>query len=154
MTSACQSRRIVITAMVCSAAIAAGFVGGKATRDALLLTFLPITALPTVLIAAAVSSLLLVAAQARWGAKIAPAVLVPAAFVVSGVLFLCEFFFRLKAPMPTAVIVYLHVSGAGPLPATQRDVVSQTTSDSAGSRLTARFSRWPERARGRRCVLR
>ena len=34
---------------------------------------------------------------------------------LSGVLFICEFFFRLKAPMATAVVVYLHVSGAGPL---------------------------------------
>ena len=98
----------MLTAMLCSAALSAEFVGGKATRDALFLTSVQVSALPTMLIAAAVCSLLLVAAQARWAGKITPAVLVPVSFVASGVLFICEFFFRLKAPMATAVVVYLH----------------------------------------------
>src|SRR4029077_525584 len=42
-------------------------------------------------------------------------VLVPAAFVVSGLLFVCEWLIRASAPSCTAVVVYLHVSGAGPL---------------------------------------
>jgi len=67
------------------------------------------------LIATSVCSILLVAAHARWASKAAPATVVPAAFVASGVLFLVEWFVRASAPSSTAVFVYLHVSGAGPL---------------------------------------
>jgi hypothetical protein len=114
MTSSHRARTLV-TAMLCSAAVSAEFIGGKATRDSLFLTSVGVTALPTMLIAAAACSMLLVAAQARWAGKIAPAVLVPASFVGSGVLFLCEWFLRASAPGATAIVVYLHVSGAGPL---------------------------------------
>ena len=38
------------TAMLCAAAVTAQFVAGKATRDALFLTSLDVTALPTMLI--------------------------------------------------------------------------------------------------------
>ena len=103
------------TAMLCAGAVTAQFVGGKATRDALFLTALNVTALPTMLIATSVCSILLVAAHARWSRSIAPSVLVPASFVASGVLFLGEWLLRAKAPSITAVLVYLHVSGAGPL---------------------------------------
>jgi len=106
---------VMLTAALCSAAVTAAFIAGKATRDSLLLTALDISSLPTMLVAAAACSLLLVAAQMRWAGKISPAVLVPAAFVVSGVLFLGEWHLRGSAPAAIAVIVYLHVSGAGPL---------------------------------------
>ena len=46
---------------------------------------------------------------------IAPAVLVPGLFALSGLLFLAEWLVRSMAPAATAVTVYLHVSGAGPL---------------------------------------
>ena len=49
------------TAMLCAAAITAQFVGGKATRDALFLSALNVTALPTMLIATSVCSILVVA---------------------------------------------------------------------------------------------
>ena len=67
------------------------------------------------LIATSVCSILLVAAHARWAAKAAPARVVPAAFVASGLLFVAEWLVRASAPSSTAVFVYLHVSGAGPL---------------------------------------
>jgi hypothetical protein len=107
--------RSMVVAMACSAAVAAEFVGGKATRDALFLTSLHVTALPAMLIVTSLCSIVLVAAHGRWGGKVAPAVLVPALFVVSGVLFVIEWIARSQAPAATAVIVYLHVSGAGPL---------------------------------------
>src|SRR5215210_9053607 len=105
----------MMTAMLCSAAVTAQFIAGKATRDSLLLTSFDVSVLPTMLIAAAVCSLVLVAVQTRWMRRIAPAVLVPATFIVSGILFFGEWYFRSTSPMATAVIVYLHVSGAGPL---------------------------------------
>jgi hypothetical protein len=107
--------RSTLTAMLCAAAVTAQFVGGKATRDALFLTSLDFTALPTMLIATSICSIFLVAAHARWAAKAAPARVVPAAFVASGLLFVGEWLVRASAPSSTAVFVYLHVSGAGPL---------------------------------------
>ncbi len=102
-------------AMCCAAAVSAQFVGGRATRDALFLTSLGVAALPAMLIATSVCSLLLVAVQARWAGAIAPRRLVPAAFVASGALFLGEWLVRSTAPSATAIVVYLHISGAGPL---------------------------------------
>jgi hypothetical protein len=107
--------RSILTAMACAAAVTAQFVGGKATRDALFLTSLDFSALPAMLIATSVCSIVLVAAHTRWAAKLAPHILVPAAFVVSGLLFVCEWLIRASAPSSTAIVVYLHVSGAGPL---------------------------------------
>jgi hypothetical protein len=105
---------MVIT-MLCAAAVMAQFVGGKAARDALFLTSLDFTALPAMLIATSVCSLLLVGLNGRGGRRIAPATLVPAAFVASGMLFLGEWLLRSTSPTVAAVVVYLHISGAGPL---------------------------------------
>src|SRR5258705_344559 len=102
-------------AMLCAAAITAQFVGGKATRDALFLSALNVTALPTMLIATSICSIFAVAAYARWSRRFAPSTLVPASFVVSALLFVAEWLFRANAPAKTAVVAYLHVSGAAPL---------------------------------------
>src|SRR5580765_7653845 len=108
------SRSMTVT-MVCAASVTASLVSGKATRDALFLTSLNFTALPAMLMATSVVSILLVAAHTRATRRISPAVLVPASFVASGFLFLAERFIRSTAPSATAVIVYLHISGTGPL---------------------------------------
>jgi AAA family ATP:ADP antiporter len=105
----------MLTAIVCAGAVTAQFVGGKATRDALFLASLNLTALPTMLIATSVCSILLVAANTRLSQKISPARLVPSLFGVSGVLFLAEWLLTYRAPKIAAVLVYLHISGAGPL---------------------------------------
>jgi ATP:ADP antiporter, AAA family len=47
--------------------------------------------------------------------RIAPTTLVPVSFVVSGALFIAEWLLRSEAPAATAVALYLHISGAGPL---------------------------------------
>jgi hypothetical protein len=101
--------------MVCAAAITAEFVGGKATRDALFLTSLSVSALPMMLIATSIVSILLVALSTRWSSRLRPAVFVPALFIGSALLNLLEFAFRSQAPAATAIAVYLHVSGVGPL---------------------------------------
>jgi hypothetical protein len=105
----------MLVAMLCAAAVTAEFVGGKATRDALFLTTLPVTALPAMVIGTSIFSILLVAAQG-WGTRrVAPATLVPVLFVASAALHLAEWTFRGQAPIATSILVYLHVSGAGPL---------------------------------------
>src|SRR6185503_18902990 len=105
----------MLTAMICAAAVTAQFVGGKATRDALFLSALDYTALPTMLIATSACSILLVLASSRGGRRIAPARMVPALFFGSGVLLLLEWALTYWARSPAAVIFYLHISGAGPL---------------------------------------
>ncbi|PYQ96595.1 MAG: hypothetical protein DMF96_17835 [Acidobacteria bacterium] len=105
----------VVAAMIGAAAVTAQFVSGKAVRDALFLTSLDLSALPAMLVATSVCSILLVVTNARAARTIGPATLVPASFAVSGVLFLIEWVLRPQAPSSTAIVVYLHISGLGPV---------------------------------------
>jgi hypothetical protein len=105
----------MMTAMVCAGAVTAQFVGGKATRDALFLASLDYTALPTVVIATSVVSILLVAANSRAVRSVQPAILVPICFAASGVLFLVEWMLTDRARGFAAILVYLHISGVGPI---------------------------------------
>jgi hypothetical protein len=110
-----NTSKSVVTAMLCAAAVTAQFVGGKATRDALFLTSHDVTFLPAMLVVTALCSIVLVSLHARAGRLLAPAVLIPASFVASGGFFLAEWLLRASAPSTIAVVVYLHVSVAGPL---------------------------------------
>jgi AAA family ATP:ADP antiporter len=101
--------------MLCAGAVTAQFVGGKATRDALFLASLDLTALPAMLVATSVCSILLVALNSKAALRFRPAALVPAAFVASGVLFLFEWLLAAHTRPIASVVVYLHISGAGPL---------------------------------------
>jgi len=105
----------MMTAMVCAGAVTAQFVGGKATRDALFLASLDYTALPAMVMATSIVSILLVAANSRASRRIQPAVLVPVCFAASAVLFLVEWMLTERARGLAAVLVYLHISGVGPL---------------------------------------
>jgi AAA family ATP:ADP antiporter len=105
----------MVTAMLCAGAVMAQFVGGKATRDALFLASLDFTALPAVVIATSVFSIVLVVVNSRVARRVSPRTLVPASFAVSGVLFFVEWFLTGRTPKAAAIIAYLHISGAGPL---------------------------------------
>ena len=107
--------RSITTSMLCAAIVTGQFVAGKATRDALFLTSLSFQALPTMLIAASVCSILLVAVHARWAAKIAPTTLIQILSAASGILFLVEWVVRFRAPAATATLLFLHTSAMGPL---------------------------------------
>jgi hypothetical protein len=108
------SRSIVIS-MLCAAAVTAQFVAGKATRDALFLTSRSFHALPMMLIAASVCSILLVALHARWAAKVAPTTMIQVLSAASGALFLVEWLLSFRAPAATATLLFLHTSAMGPL---------------------------------------
>jgi ATP:ADP antiporter, AAA family len=110
-----SAKRAVIAAMAGAGAVTAQFVSGKAVRDALFLTSHDIAALPTMLLATSVCSILLVVGNARASRRVRPAVWVPALYVASGLIFLIEWALRARAPLGTAVLVYLHVSAAGPI---------------------------------------
>jgi ATP:ADP antiporter, AAA family len=105
----------ITTSMLCAAIVTGQFVAGKATRDALFLTSLSFHALPTMLIAASVCSILLVAVHTRMAAKIGPATLIQFLSAASGILFLFEWVVRFQAPAATATLLFLHTSAMGPL---------------------------------------
>jgi hypothetical protein len=69
--------RSVVAAMLGAAAVMAQFVSGKAVRDALFLTSLDLSALPAMLVATSVVSMMLVVANARATRQLRPATLVP-----------------------------------------------------------------------------
>jgi ATP:ADP antiporter, AAA family len=105
----------MMTAMICAGVVTAQFVGGKATRDALYLASLDYTTLPTMVIATSVVSIALVGINSRALSRFTPARFVPASFAASSVLFLLEWMLTYKAPSLAAIMVYLHISGVGPL---------------------------------------
>jgi ATP:ADP antiporter, AAA family len=110
-----RTATVLLTAMLGAATVTGQVVAGKALRDTLFLTSLDVTALPAMLIATSVVSLLLVALNGRLASRIPPSVLVPTSFLLSGALFLAEWILRPAAPTTSAVILYLHISAVGPL---------------------------------------
>ncbi len=113
MTRAVDST--VAWAMAGAAAIGAQFVAGKAVRDALFLTHFDPVSLPPMIIGTALFSIVLVAAAARYLARIPPATYVPVAFAVSAILLLAQWLLASRIPPLTAVVLFLHVSGLGPM---------------------------------------
>ncbi|HUR34954.1 MAG TPA: hypothetical protein VM032_14225, partial [Vicinamibacterales bacterium] len=105
----------LITAMLCAATVTGQFVAGKALRDTLFLTSLDVTSLPAMLVGTSAVSLAFVALNGRFTRRVAPATLVPVSFVLSSLLFVVEWLFRPAAPTASAIVLYLHISAAGPL---------------------------------------
>jgi hypothetical protein len=101
--------------MICSGAVSAQFIAGKATRDALYLAHLDVTTLPLMITVTAVVSILLVFASSRALRSIAPGTFVSAAFVVSAALLFSSWFLLEWAPRAAAQAVYLQIAGLGPM---------------------------------------
>ena len=104
-----------MTAMLCAAAVTAQFIAGKAVRDALYLASLDVTSLPAMVMATAVVSIGLVALTSKGLREVSPAAFVPIAFILSAVMLLVEWLLLPFAPRTAAILVYLQVSGVGPL---------------------------------------
>jgi AAA family ATP:ADP antiporter len=98
---------------VCAFAMIATQVAGKTARDALFLTNFPVSALPLVLIASAVLSIVAALLTARAMTLYGPARIVPPLFLASGLLLLVEWWLAARSPRPAAVVVYLHVASLG-----------------------------------------
>ena len=105
----------IVTAMICSGAVSAQFIAGKATRDALYLANLDVTTLPTMVIGTAALSILLVFASSRGLQKVAPATFVPLAFAASAAMLLASWALTASMPVLAARLVYLQISGLGPM---------------------------------------
>jgi hypothetical protein len=101
--------------MICSGAVSAQFIAGKATRDALYLAHLDVTTLPAMVVVTAVVSILLVIASSRSLRSMTPGAFVPAAFLFSAALLLGCWLLLGYAPRLAAQVVYLQVSGLGPM---------------------------------------
>jgi hypothetical protein len=101
--------------MICSGAVTAQFIAGKATRDALYLAHLPVTTLPAIVVATAVLSILLVIVSSRALRAITPGTFVPVTFVISAALLLGSWLLLGSAPTLAAQVVYLQISGLGPM---------------------------------------
>ena len=114
-SSRTASGSVLITAMMSSALVTAQFVAGKATRDALFLAHLDVTSLPAMVIATAAFSIVLVAISSRTLRYIEPVSFVPLAFVASAVLLFAEWGLAYAAPTASAQVVYLQISGFGPM---------------------------------------
>jgi hypothetical protein len=110
-----QPQAAIATAMVCAGAVSAQFIAGKATRDALFLANLDVTALPAMVMATAVFSILLVALSSRLLRWVAPDTFVPLTFVASATLLLAAWGLTAVAPALAAQAVYLQISGLGPM---------------------------------------
>jgi ATP:ADP antiporter, AAA family len=101
--------------MICSGAVTAQFIAGKATRDALYLAHLDVTTLPAMVVATAIVSILLVVASSRSLRSITPGTFVPVAFLLSAALLLASWLLLGFAPRLAAQLVYLQISGLGPM---------------------------------------
>ncbi len=105
----------MLTATICAGVVTAQFVGGKAARDAMFLAQIDVTSLPAMVIATSIFSIALVVINAKGVSRLSPARFVPWAFAVSAALLLVEWMLMRTAPALAAVLVYLHISGLGPI---------------------------------------
>jgi hypothetical protein len=101
--------------MFCAAGVTAQFIAGKATRDALYLASLDVTSLPAMVIATAVVSIGLVVITSAGLQRVSPGVFVPALFTLNALLLVVEWWLAPVVPRTAAVLVYLQISGIGPL---------------------------------------
>ena len=110
-----STRSAVTAATICSAAVSAHFVAGKATRDALFLANADITSLPGIVAATAAFSIVLVALSSFALRRAQPETLIPAAFAFNAGLLLVDWLLVDRFTLPVAWAVYMQVAGLGPL---------------------------------------
>ena len=106
-------RAATYAALATATAIIAHQVAGKATRDALFLTYFDVTELPKVVVVGALASMASVLVMSRLLSSIGPARLIPRAFALSSALFLLEWWWYGTAPGATAIALYIHMAVFG-----------------------------------------
>jgi ATP:ADP antiporter, AAA family len=106
-------RRAATAAAAASTVIIALQLAGKSTRDALLLSTFGVAALPPMVIAAAMLSMVLTIALARVMARMRPSRLVPRLFLLSALLLIVEWMLAAQSRPAAAILVYLHLTGLG-----------------------------------------
>ena len=100
-------------ALVSATLMIAHQVAGKATRDALFLSQFDVTALPKMVMASAVLSMLAVVVIARLLAQFGPSRVIPAAFALSAVLFFSSWALYAAWPGAISIVLYLQMGVFG-----------------------------------------
>src|SRR6187399_729731 len=115
MPTAKPPDQATLAARWCAALLMAQFVGGRAARDALYLAHMPVATLPAVVLASAVTSVVLALAWSRLIARIAPERFLVAALLAGSALFVTLWLLFPVAPRVAAVLMYVQVTVLGPL---------------------------------------
>jgi AAA family ATP:ADP antiporter len=115
--------------MLGAALLTAQFVAARAARDAIYLAHLDVATLPLIVIATAACSLALVALSSFAFRRWSPLTLVPLAFGLSAGLFAAEWGLLATTPTVVARLLYLHVSGLGPMLASAFWLIAAETFD-------------------------
>src|SRR5262245_56042281 len=108
-----ETQHSVLFAIVSAGAMVAFQVGGKATRDAVFLSIFPVTALPSVLLASSIVSIVAVLAASRLISSKGPFAIIPFSFGASSLLLVAEWIAFPVAPRAVATLLYLHMAGFG-----------------------------------------
>jgi len=103
-------RAVVTVGMTVATLMIAQHIAGKATRDALFLSYFDVSQLPKLMMVSAVLSVIAVVAMSRMLARFGPARLVPALFLGSGVLLAGQWVLAELRPGLAAVAIYVHVA--------------------------------------------
>ena len=101
--------------MFCAAGVTAQFIAGKATRDALYLANLDVTSLPAMVVVTAAVSIGLVVLTSKGLQYVNPGTFVSMTFALNAAMLVGEWLLLQSAPRTAAVLVYLQISGVGPL---------------------------------------
>lgn len=112
---AANQKSAAVVATISAAVMIAGFVGSKATRDALFLDAFSAAELPKAMLASALLSAFGVALMSRGMSRFGPARLVPFLFALSGAIFVGEYALAGGATQLAAALIYVHVAVLGSL---------------------------------------
>ena len=105
-------RSALFLAPLTAAALIAQQVASNAVRDALFLTWFPVTTLPYFMAAAAVLAIPAAESSGRLLARFGPARLVPSILAVNSALFLAEWSLLGGHPRAASALIYFHASCA------------------------------------------
>ena len=115
-TSASRSennRAAAMLAAFCALVMIAFQTASKVIRDTLFFESFEVTALPTIVICAAIASVAFAIPAGRVIRVLSPARVIPIGFVISAGLLMAEWTFRYTAPKVTAIALYLHFAALG-----------------------------------------
>jgi len=105
----------VLTAMLGAFAFTAQFVGGKTVRDTLYLRQLPVETLPRMIVVTSLATLAGVLITSQAIRRVSSTRFVSGLFILSAALFIVEWLLSFSAPRGTAIALYLHIAGLGPM---------------------------------------
>jgi hypothetical protein len=113
MTTGDGQRRAGWVATVAALVVVAGFIAGKAARDAILLSNFGIKTLPIFITISAVIAMPIILIAGKLMTRFGPARLMPALNLISAVFAVVEWFLLARYPRPTAIAIYFHLSTSG-----------------------------------------